>query len=256
MAGLPGDAIDRAGLIAAADTALYYGKRAGEDRVVRADRLTADVGDLRGTLEELAAAALRDGDDEHAVEHLVERATQLAGPQHDGTDSLRDALLTIARSFDGRGAAARGHADRVGRLASTLADRIGLGEDERHSIELAGRLHLLDAHGVAELTPIPSLREVAALIQGYRRLAAGGRRGRRVSIGAHIVGAANDYDELVSGAGKRVGRAEAMTMLRASPAGYRRNVLDALAAVVAERGDVGRRRRRSDTRTEEERGAA
>ena len=77
VAGLPGDATDRAGLIAAADTALYYGKRAGEDRVVRADRLTADVGDLRGTLEELAAAALRDGDDEHAVEHLVERATQL-----------------------------------------------------------------------------------------------------------------------------------------------------------------------------------
>ncbi|MDQ2688976.1 MAG: GAF domain-containing protein, partial [Chloroflexota bacterium] len=72
VAAFPGDADDRAGLIAAADTALYYGKRAGEDRVVRADRLTPDVGDLRGTLEELAAAALRDGDDEHAVEHLVE----------------------------------------------------------------------------------------------------------------------------------------------------------------------------------------
>ena len=55
VAGLPGDAHDRAGLIAAADTALYYGKRAGEDRVVRADQLTADVGDLRGTLEELAS---------------------------------------------------------------------------------------------------------------------------------------------------------------------------------------------------------
>ncbi len=257
VAGLPADATDRAGLIAAADTALYYGKRAGEDRVVRADRLTADVGDLRGTLEELAAAALRDGDDEHAVEHLVERATQLAGPQHDGQDSLRDALLTIARSFDGRGAAARGHADRVGRLASALAERLGLGADERHSIELAGRLHLLDAHGVAELAPIPSLREVAALIEGYRGLAAGGRRGRRVSIGAHIVGAANDYDELVSGGtGARVGRAEAMTKLRASPAGYRRDVLGTLAALIEERGDVGRRRRRTDTRTQEERGAA
>jgi diguanylate cyclase (GGDEF)-like protein/excisionase family DNA binding protein len=257
VAGLPGDATDRAGLIAAADTALYYGKRAGEDRVVRADRLTADVGDLRGTLEELAAAALRDGDDEHAVEHLVERATQLAGSQHDGQDSLRDALLTIARSFDGRGAAARGHADRVGRLAAAVAGRLGLGDDDRHSIELAGRLHLLDAHGLSELSSIPSLREVAALIEGYRRLAAGGRRGRRVSIGAHVVGAANDYDELVSGGtGARVGRAEAMKMLRASPAGYRRDVLTTLAVAVEERGDVGRRRRRSDSQTEEERGAA
>jgi diguanylate cyclase (GGDEF)-like protein/excisionase family DNA binding protein len=257
VAGLPGDAVDRAGLIAAADTALYYGKRAGEDRVVRADRLTADVGDLRGTLEELAAAALRDGDDEHAVEHLVERATQLAGPHHGGQDSLRDALLTIARSFDGRGAAARGHADRVGRLASAMADRLGLREDERHSIELAGRLHLLDAVGVGELSQIPSLREVAALIEGYRRLAAGRKRGRRVSIGAHVVGAANDYDDLVSGGtGPRVGRADAMTKLRASPAGYRRDVLDALAATVEERGDVGRRRRRGDPRSKEERGAA
>src|SRR5919106_61858 len=35
VAGLPGDAADRAGLIEAADTALYYGKRAGQDRVVR-----------------------------------------------------------------------------------------------------------------------------------------------------------------------------------------------------------------------------
>jgi response regulator RpfG family c-di-GMP phosphodiesterase len=214
------------------------------------------VGDLRGTLEELAAAALRDVDDEHAVEHLVEAATQLAGPHHDGQDSLRDALLTIARSFDGRGAAARGHADRVGRLASALATRLGLSDDERHSIELAGRLHLLDAHGVEELAPIPSLRAVAELIEGYRRLAGGRRRGRRVGIGAHIVGAANDYDELVSGGtGTRVGRAEAMSKLRASPAGYRRDVLQTLAATVEERGDVGRRRRRSDTH-KEERGAA
>jgi hypothetical protein len=45
-------------------------------------------------------------------------------------------------------------------------------------------------------------------------------------------------------------------MLRASPAGYRRDVLETLAAIVAERGDVGRRRRRTDGRTEEERGAA
>jgi diguanylate cyclase (GGDEF)-like protein/excisionase family DNA binding protein len=257
VAGLPSDATDRAGLIAAADTALYYGKRAGENRVVRADRLTADVGDLRGTLEELASAALRDSDDQHAVEHLVERASQLAVPGHDGLDTLRDALLTIARSLDGRGAAARGHADRVGRLASTVAERLGLGDDDRSSIELAGRLHLLDTHGVGELTPIPSLREVAALIQGYRRLADGGRRARRVPIGAHIVGAANDYDELVSGGtGTRVARADAMAMLRASPAGYRRDVLEALASTVSDRGDVGRRRRRTDVRSEEERGAA
>jgi diguanylate cyclase (GGDEF)-like protein len=39
IAGLPGDAQDRAGLISAADAALYFGKRSGADRVVRADEL-------------------------------------------------------------------------------------------------------------------------------------------------------------------------------------------------------------------------
>jgi hypothetical protein len=164
-------------------------------------------------------------------------------------------LLTVARSFDGRGAAARGHADRVGRLAAAVGARLGLADDELHSVELAGRLHLLDARGVAELSSIPSLRQVAALIDGYRRLSAG-RRGRRVAVGAHVVGAANDYDDLVAGGGDRVGRAEAMAMLRASPSGYRRDVLDALAGIVEERGDRGRRRRRADMQAEEERGAA
>ncbi|MGH2384811.1 MAG: GAF domain-containing protein, partial [Candidatus Limnocylindria bacterium] len=72
VASLPNDARDRASLIEAADTALYYGKRAGEDRVVRIDQLPGDIVDLRGTLDELASAALRDGDDPRAVEHLVE----------------------------------------------------------------------------------------------------------------------------------------------------------------------------------------
>ena len=39
IAGLPDDATDRAGLTAAADAALYYGKRSGVDGVVRADAL-------------------------------------------------------------------------------------------------------------------------------------------------------------------------------------------------------------------------
>ena len=98
VASLPGQATDRGSLIAAADAALYYGKRSGENRVVRADRLPRDLGDLRGTLDELASAALRDGDDEHAVEHLVERASQMGGA-HDGERPRADALLAITRSL-------------------------------------------------------------------------------------------------------------------------------------------------------------
>ena len=261
VAGLPGDADDRAGLIAAADTALYYGKRAGEDRVVRADRLTPDVGDLRGTLEELASAALRDGDDQHAVEHLVERATQLSSSHHDGEDSLRSALLTVARSFETSDAAERGHADRVGRLAADIAAMVGLAIDDQRCVELAGRLHILDDLRVADLGSIPSLRQVSVIIGAYRSLVARGAADRRVRsrapVEAHIVGAATAYDELVAGVGRaRTGRAEAMAMLRAAPAGFRPDVLDALAEVVAQRHDGGRRRRRTDADAREERGAA
>jgi diguanylate cyclase (GGDEF)-like protein len=263
VSGMPRDASDRAGLITAADTALFYGKRAGEDMVVRADRLPSDVVELRGTLEELASAALRDGEEEgHAVEHLVERASQLSAGNHEPVGSLRDALLTISRSFDAHSAGSRGHADRVGRLAGTLASTMGLRDEEQRAIELAARLHALDDRGVAELGAIPSLREVASIIVGQRALDADGarraRRGRRAQgrIGTHIVAVANAYDELNSGlGGPRVGRRDALDRLREHPATYRSDVLDALAAAVHQRRDAGRRRRQTDA-VEEARGAA
>ena len=69
---------------------------------MRADQLPRDVVDLRGTLDELARAALRDGDDPHAVEHLVERATQLSGVFHDEADAVSGAVLAVTRALGGR----------------------------------------------------------------------------------------------------------------------------------------------------------
>ena len=264
VAGLPGDAQDRATLIAAADTALYYGKRAGENRVVRSDQLPRDVVDLRGTLDELASAALRDGDDPRAVEHLVERATQLSGVYHEETDAVRAAVLAVTRSFIGSADSAGdgGHGDRVGRLAARIAGRLGMAPEEQHGIELAGRLHGLDDPAIAELSAIPSLHEVAALIAGHRGLLADGvRRGRRGprargAIGSHVIGVANAYDELFAGVGQaRSGRAAAMAKIRRHPATFRSDVLNALAAIVEDHGDEGRRRRAED-RDAEARGAA
>jgi diguanylate cyclase (GGDEF)-like protein/excisionase family DNA binding protein len=261
VAGLPADATDRAGLISAADTALYFGKRSGEDRVVRADRLPGDVGDLRETLEELATA-LREGDDATTVEHLVERASQLGVTAHARQDSLRDALLAISRSFGSRDAAQRGHADRVGRLAATIAARLGLPLHEQHDLELAGRLHSLDEGGLRELVRVPSLHDVGEVIVGYRRLVADGeRRTRRGAaargrVGSHVIGVANAYDELVTGdADRRMGRADALAALRRDPATWREDVLTAAAAAVNERRDPGRRRRGTDA-AREARGAA
>ena len=264
VAGLPGDAHDRASLIEAADIALYYGKRAGQDRVVRSDQLPNDVVDLRGTLDELARSALRDGEDPHAVEHLVERATHLSGLNHEDTDAVRGAVLAVTRSFATNKDAGEGggHGDRVGRLAARIAERLGLPRDQQHSLELAGRLHELDDRAVAELSVIPSLQEAASAIAGFRGLLADGtRRGRRAPrargrVGPHVIGVANAYDELLAGVGHaRRGRAGAMAEVRTHPATFRSDVLNALAAIVEEPRDEGRRRRAAD-REAEARGAA
>ncbi|MEO7296844.1 MAG: GAF domain-containing protein, partial [Candidatus Limnocylindria bacterium] len=264
VATMPSDARDRASLIEAADTALYYGKRAGEDRVVRSDQLPRDIVDLRGTLDELASAALRDGDDPHAVEHLVERASQLSGVYHEETDAVRAAVLAVTRSFAATGEAPGdgGHGDRVGRLAARIAEQLDLPREQQRGLELAGRLHGLDDRAVAELSTIPSLHEPATLIAGYRGLLADGvRRGRRGPrargrIGPHVIGVANAYDEIVVGVDRaRSGRAAAMAAVRRHPATFRSDALNALAAVVEEHGDEGRRRRAAD-RVAEDRGAA
>ena len=264
VAGLPGDAHDRRSLIEAADIALYYGKRAGQDRVVRSDQLPRDVVELRGTLDGLASAALRDGEDPHAVEHLMERATQLSGVYHEETDAVRGAVLAVTRSFGTNADAGTdgGHGDRVGRLAARIAARLRLSPEDEHGLELAGRLHGLDDRAVAELSAIPSLQDAATLIAGYRGLLAEGiGRGRRAPrargpVGPHVIGVANAYDELSAGIGRaRRGRAAAMAELRAHPATFRTDVLNALATIVEEHRDEGRRRRAADRETEA-RGAA
>jgi diguanylate cyclase (GGDEF)-like protein/excisionase family DNA binding protein len=249
VAAIPGDAADRAGLIAAADTALYYGKRSGENRVVRARDVPTETTELRGTLDDLARAALRGGEETDTVEHLVEQAARLSTGdelhRHD-SQSVRDALLAVARSFETQGGELRGHADRVGRLAAAIAERLRLGGEEAHVVELAARLHVLDESGVGELEPIPSLGEVARIIRGYRALVSGSGDAD-AGANAHIVAAANEYDEFVTGAGRPgPGRADALRALRRHPARLRPDVLDALAKVVAARPDAGRRRRRSD----------
>jgi diguanylate cyclase (GGDEF)-like protein/excisionase family DNA binding protein len=262
VASVPADAVDRAGLIGAADSALYYGKRAGEGRVVRSDQLPTDIGDLRGTLEELAAAAVRDEDDDHAVEHLVERATHLAATQTADPDALHDALLIVSRSLADVGADA-GHVDRVVRYATAIADELRLPPTERQAVELGAQLHGIEERAVAELSRIPSLRDVCALVIGQGRLQTEGvRRGRRAArargrIGAHVIAVARAYDVAVSGGtGRRLSRRDAIDALRTDAATYRADVLDALARVVGGATDAGRRRRAGDAALEEARGAA
>ncbi|MDQ2941528.1 MAG: GAF domain-containing protein [Chloroflexota bacterium] len=261
VAAFPEDAGDRSELVAAADAALYAGKQAGEDRVVQASNVPNEMRGLRGTLDQLARAALMRGEEPASVERIVEHATLLTKDADTREATVRDALLSVARSLDARNAANRGHSDRVSRLAGRIAQRLGCSADDLHSIELGARLHGLERAGLRELEPIPSLRGVGAIIRGEQALSAGpgqprSRRGR-IPIGAHVIAAANAYDQMTAGARRgRPGRAAALAALRNGVAGpIRSDVLDALGVVVADRRDPGSRRRSDDVETEE-RGAA
>jgi diguanylate cyclase (GGDEF)-like protein/excisionase family DNA binding protein len=253
VAAYPRDATDKNDLIAAADTALYLGKQSGEDRVVRADQVPPEMRALRTTLDELARAALQHPDDGPSVDSLVEQAARLTHAGESDHDTVRDALLAVARSLDTLDPATIGHGDRVGRLARLTAEKLGCDEAGATAVELAARLHGLEGIGSAELEAIPSLREVAEIVAWHRDGSAPGD----APLGARIVAAANGYDALVSlPDGPHADRRQAIDQLSVATPRYGADVLKALAAVVGVKPRRGHRRRQGDTVAPEDADAA
>lgn len=254
VAAYPGDAAEKNDLIAAADTALYLGKQSGEDRVVRADQVPPEMRALRTTLDQLARAALSHPDDGPSVDSLVEQAARLTHVADAEHDTIRDALLAVARSLDTLDVGTIGHGDRVGRLARLVAERLGCPAGAVNSVELAARLHGLEAIGAAELESIPSLREVGQIVAWHR----GGESIEHAPVGVRIVAAANAYDSLVSVAdGPHADRRTAIEELGAAAGTrYGQEVIDALSAVVGVKPRRSSGRRRNDAVEAGERGAA
>jgi diguanylate cyclase (GGDEF)-like protein/excisionase family DNA binding protein len=245
VAAYPGDATDKNELIAAADTALYYGKQSGGDRVVRADEVPGEMRDLRSTLDRLARAALRHPEDGASVDTLVEEAARLSGGTHaDETESVRDALLAVARSLDPADAAAIGHGERVGLLARRVAEELGMNRDEASTVELAARLHGLDVSGTHELADIPSLRDVGSIVGWSRGDPARGP----APLGAQVLAVTNAYDRLTTAAAseRRDRRAAVEELSTVAGERWEPRVLDALARVVAVPPRRRTRRRRAD----------
>jgi diguanylate cyclase (GGDEF)-like protein len=254
VATMPGDASDKNELIAAADTALYYGKQTGGDRVTRASDVPGEMRDRRGSLDRSARTALLHPEDapSQADQGRVRRGsgTPIVSNPDEG---VIDALLALARSMDLRDPAGRGHADRVAILAARLANQLGCHAQQTAEIELAARLHGLDLVGTTELEGIHSLRPAAILVRQHRAA----MPPQDALIGSQIVSVADAYDLLLSGSdGKRRGRAAALTTMRAAVGSrYRAEVIEALATLVSARTHRGQQRRRSDGQARE-RGAA
>ncbi len=246
VASLPGAGVDKNDLIAAADIALYYGKQSGGDRAVPVADVPAEMRNLRGTLDQLARAALLHPDDTRAVEHLVGHAAQM-GSDERAEAAVRDALLAVARSLGESGASTRDRGERVGRLAAQLAAELGRNEDQIRSIELAARLHGLQLMGAAELRQIGSLRDVERIMRGARQAAG---NARRAALDAQIVALASGFDLLTTTVGATADATlltpeAAVAELRGSGKRFATQLLDALQAV-SSRGPqrVDRRGRR------------
>lgn len=240
VATSPDDAAEKNDLIAAADTALYFGKQSGGNLVIATGDVPGEMRDLRTTLDRLARAALRHPDDGASVETLVEEAARLSGSaQVDGAATIRDTLLAVARSMDTANPSTIGHGDRVGLLARRLAEAVGCDEDQTSTIELAARLHGLDVDGTRELEGIPSLAAVGEIMRWHDARASG----EAPPTAAQIVELANAYDTaLMSDGGERRTALESLEADgRWDPA-----LVKALARLVSVPARSGKRRRRAD----------
>ncbi len=239
VATYPDDASDKNELIAGADTALYYGKQSGGNQVVCARDVPGEMRDLRTTLDRLARAALHRQDDETSVETLVGEAARLSGSVQLGDgETVRDALLAVARSLDSAEAGTIGHGDRVGLLARRLAQELGCDDETITTVELAARLHGLEMAGLDELEAIPSLHEVGRILRWHGEEGPG-----EASAAERIVSIANAYDTAVLG-GRR-GRRMALEALQREGR-WSEELLGALARTVSVQPTKAQRRRRDD----------
>jgi diguanylate cyclase (GGDEF)-like protein len=246
VATYPGDAADKNGLIAAADTALYYGKQSGGDAVARAADVPREMRDLRTTLDQLARAALGHSEDTSSVDTLVEEAARLTGSAPAGVpETVLEALLAVARSLDTADPDTIGHGDRVGLLARRVAEELGSDREEVGTIELAARLHGLDVAHARELAAVPSLRRMGEILDWP---AAGGTGS--APLGTQVLAIANAYDQMTtSGPREGRGRRAVLDRLReAAGKGWSSEVVDALARVVAVPPPKAQRRRRADVK--------
>jgi diguanylate cyclase (GGDEF)-like protein/excisionase family DNA binding protein len=245
VATIPDDASDKNELIAAADAALYFGKQAGGDRVVRAADVPREMRDLRGTLDQVTRAALLRTDDTKRLPDATDGAQ--------GDAAVVQALMALARSLDARDAAGHGHSDRVANLAGRIATQLRCEGQQIAEIEMASRLHGLGLVAATELEAIQSLRPAALMVRQHRSA----MNPNDALMGSQVVSVADAYDTLISSSiGKRRGRAAALAEIRSSVGSrYRAEVVEALAVVVAARSDRGQNRRRSDV-APQEKGAA
>ncbi|MBK7612933.1 MAG: response regulator [Burkholderiales bacterium] len=180
------------------------------------------------------------------------------------------AVMVFASLIEMRQDGMAGHSRRVALLARRVAERLGLSEKERREVYLAAQLHDIGKigfpdrmlgqpvstygpdsmsryrhhpiDGEAALLPLPQMRGVATIVRQHHERLDGrgfpdGLAGDEIVLGARIVSAASDYDDLLSGAASTGHHTPelAQKVLRGSVGThYDAHVVEALLAVLAE----------------------
>jgi diguanylate cyclase (GGDEF)-like protein len=145
VATFPEDADTREGLIASADHALYVAKEMGRNQVCRYSRAT-----------------------QPSVVHEPEAVSALLG------DPTLKAVRDLAAAVDAKSAYTRGHSFEVTRFAVQFANHLGLTDDQKEGLQIAGLLHNLGVVSVPDrilAKPGPLTEEERKIIQAHPGLA-------------------------------------------------------------------------------------
>lgn len=173
---------------------------------------------------------------------------------------LLDTIKTLSVIPEETGMIMKGHADRVATLSVAVARELGLSPEDALQVEYAAYLHDMGAitHGTDQESEQRELAEVEGVITGgvdivgkveYLEVAAEILRGREglrdrvvdvgkrraVSLGAGILWAVDDFENLVQGMGKRepMSEQEALTEMNLERGiRYDSKVLRAIARVI------------------------
>lgn len=204
VATAPHDASEREELIKQADRAMYTAKRLGRNQVRTARELL--------------------------VQASQEQMPLAGGGHKTRLEEIAEALLALTEARD---PALNRHARRVALLSSKLAQELQLTQEEVRMIALGGLLHNLgrialpDARllthgwrdsgraeqedlarsaltGAEILTPIPTLRSLAAIVRSHAEWIDGsgspaGLQGEKIPLGTRIIAVASTYDTSLDG---------------------------------------------------------
>jgi len=184
----------------------------------------------------------------------------------DAEKSYFDIISALALAVEAKDPYSRGHLERVAKYASKIADKLGLADDEKHTLRDAARLHDLGKIGVSDevllkdgpltaeewgimrthpsvgeeiLKPIRSLTHLRDLVRHHHEKLDGsgypdGLQGNQINLLVRILAVADIYDALRTNRPYRQGlsKEESTVLLRSMANKVDQNIVEALLSTV------------------------